>query len=61
SLGISDGLVHQRLKRGREQLKEQINHALLEDLRALQPSKGFSARVMAAVAAPASITPIDRR
>ncbi|MCP4448057.1 MAG: sigma-70 family RNA polymerase sigma factor, partial [Myxococcales bacterium] len=46
SLGISDGLVHQRLKRGREQLKEQINHALLEDLRALQPSKGFSARVM---------------
>ncbi|MCP4446845.1 MAG: thioredoxin domain-containing protein, partial [Myxococcales bacterium] len=52
SLGISDGLVHQRLKRGREQLKEQINHALLEDLRALQPSKGFSARVMASVAVP---------
>ncbi len=51
-LGISPALVNQRLKRGRDQLRDQMQELVLEDLERLEPAPGFRKRVLALAGMP---------
>ncbi len=51
-LGIRSDLVNQRLKRGRDQLRDQMQEIVLEELECLEPTPGFRKRVLALVAMP---------